>query len=86
MLPEQSVQAHLDLKGRAMLPIHNATFDLALHDWYEPLERVQQAAEQQQVNLLTPMMGVAVSLQQPVADHAWWRLPDTAPESLVAFE
>ena len=35
MLPEQSVQAHRDLRGKAMLPIHNSTFDLALHDWHE---------------------------------------------------
>ena len=60
MMPEQSVQAHLDVKGRYMVPVHNSTFDLALHAWYEPLERVSQAAEDRSVSLLTPMIGERV--------------------------
>lgn len=31
MQPEQSLQAHLDLRGRWLLPIHNGTFDLSIH-------------------------------------------------------
>lgn len=27
MTPEQSVQAHIDLKGKIMTPVHNGTFD-----------------------------------------------------------
>ena len=37
MLPEQTVQAHLDLRGRVLQPIHWGTFNLALHPWYEPM-------------------------------------------------
>ncbi|HEX4936210.1 MAG TPA: MBL fold metallo-hydrolase, partial [Gemmatimonadaceae bacterium] len=33
MQPEQTVQAHQDLGGRWLLPIHNGTFDLAMHGW-----------------------------------------------------
>lgn len=86
MLPEQSVQAHLDLKGRAMLPIHNSTFDLALHDWYEPLERVSAAAELNQVRLLTPIMGEQVSITKPAQSIAWWLelVDQPGEESLVA--
>ncbi|WP_444907192.1 MBL fold metallo-hydrolase [Microbulbifer sp. SSSA008] len=73
MMPEESVQAHLDLGGRAMLPIHNSTFDLALHDWYEPLERAQAAAKDQGVTLVTPIIGEAVRLQSPKATKAWWK-------------
>ena len=29
MTPEQSVQAHVDVKGQVMVPVHNGTFDLA---------------------------------------------------------
>ncbi|WP_444942889.1 MBL fold metallo-hydrolase [Microbulbifer sp. ZKSA006] len=73
MTPEQSVQAHLDLGGRAMLPIHNSTFDLALHDWYEPLERAQVAAKDQGVTLVTPIIGEAVRLHSPATTKAWWK-------------
>lgn len=41
MLPEQLVQAHLDLRGRQLLPIHNGTFDLAMHTREDPFERVR---------------------------------------------
>ncbi|MQU24847.1 hydrolase, partial [Pseudomonas helleri] len=40
MQPEQSLQAHMDLRGRWMLPIHNGTFDLSTHSWQEPFERI----------------------------------------------
>lgn len=73
MLPEQSMQAHLDLQGKAMLPIHNSTFDLALHDWQEPLERVYQASIEQGVTLVTPIMGQKVSIRAPQISDAWWR-------------
>lgn len=73
MLPDQSVQAHIDLKGKAMLPVHNGTFDLALHDWYEPFEVIHNLAMQRGVTLLTPIMGEQVALQEPKHYTAWWR-------------
>lgn len=33
MGPEQAVQAHRDLRGKVMMPVHWGTFDLALHAW-----------------------------------------------------
>lgn len=73
MLPEQSMQAHLDLKGKAMMPIHNGTFDLSLHDWYEPFERISELAGQNGVELLTPIFGDNVTLSNPVSNYAWWK-------------
>ncbi len=73
MLPEQSVQAHIDLKGQWMMPIHNGTFDLAMHAWTEPFERALQAAKRQNVNITTPKMGEAVDILKPHAGSTWWR-------------
>ena len=88
MMPEESMQAFLDLRGKAMLPIHNSTFDLSMHDWYEPLEKISELAEQHQVNLLTPIMGEAVSINQPQAAYAWWRdiMPAEEKKLLLAAE
>lgn len=36
MMPHQSIQAHIDLNGKVLFPIHNGTFDLSIHAWYEP--------------------------------------------------
>ncbi|GGP96694.1 MBL fold metallo-hydrolase [Shewanella ulleungensis] len=73
MLPEQSLQAHIDVNAKAMIPVHNGTFDLALHDWFEPFERINKLAKQHNVTLLTPKFGQAVMLANPQANELWWR-------------
>jgi L-ascorbate metabolism protein UlaG (beta-lactamase superfamily) len=73
LMPEESVQAHIDLRGRAMLPIHNSTFDLSIHAWYEPLERVSALAAEHGVQLLTPVIGAPVQVFEPRPTYAWWR-------------
>ncbi|QNM96026.1 MBL fold metallo-hydrolase [Chitinimonas koreensis] len=73
MQPEETLQAHLDLGGKWLLPIHNGTFDLALHDWYEPFERIAALAAAKGVPISTPQMGEAVTIAQPPAMQAWWR-------------
>lgn len=73
MLPEQSLQAHLDLRGKWLLPIHNGTFDLSLHAWHEPFERISALAQARQVALTTPRMGQSVDMLRPPAEDAWWR-------------
>lgn len=73
MLPRESVQAHLDLQGRVMFPIHNGTFALAFHSWFDPLERVVQAAQKRQVRVTTPMMGQIVPLKSYTPGNLWWR-------------
>jgi L-ascorbate metabolism protein UlaG (beta-lactamase superfamily) len=86
MRPEETLQAHLDLGGRWLAPIHNGTFDLAFHPWYEPFERIHELAQAAGVALATPMMGERLSLAQPQRGGAWWRqampapLPTPAPE------
>jgi L-ascorbate metabolism protein UlaG (beta-lactamase superfamily) len=73
MQPEETLQAHLDLGGRWLLPIHNGTFDLALHAWYDPFERITALAETANVALATPQMGERVDMDQLTAGVPWWR-------------
>ncbi|WP_246434794.1 MBL fold metallo-hydrolase [Teredinibacter haidensis] len=72
MTPEQSLQAHKDLGGAHMMPIHNGTFDLAFHSWYEPLQRISALAKQGGVSLLTPIMGQVITLNNIPTTLAWW--------------
>ncbi|QYK06079.1 MBL fold metallo-hydrolase [Shewanella zhangzhouensis] len=72
MMPEESLQAHLDVKGQVMVPIHNGTFDLALHDWYEPLEQIRALAWDRSVKIATPIFGEALSLTLPGSGSDWW--------------
>ncbi|WAC72997.1 MBL fold metallo-hydrolase [Roseateles sp. SL47] len=75
MQPEQTLQAHLDLRGRRLMPIHNGTFDLAMHRWQDPFERIQALARLRSVELVTPIMGAPVDIHQPAATDAWWQAP-----------
>jgi L-ascorbate metabolism protein UlaG (beta-lactamase superfamily) len=73
MQPEQTLQAHLDLQGRWLMPVHNGTFDLALHAWHEPFDRIHALAQARGVPLATPGMGERLSLAQPQAGARWWQ-------------
>lgn len=72
MQPEHSLQAHIDLKGRWMMPIHNGTFDLAFHAWHEPFDRILALAEARNVLITTPEMGEAFNVKQPHSGRSWW--------------
>ncbi|MFL9582709.1 MBL fold metallo-hydrolase [Stenotrophomonas sp. AB1(2024)] len=73
MQPEQTVQAHQDLRGNWLVPIHNGTFDLAMHRWEEPFERVSALAAERGIALSTPVMGERLDLTAPHAGTPWWR-------------
>ncbi|KVF72518.1 hydrolase [Burkholderia sp. FL-7-2-10-S1-D7] len=76
MQPEETVQAHIDLRGRTLMPIHNGTFDLAMHRWQEPFERVTALAMARGVELSTPRMGERLDLNAPHRGERWWRTVD----------
>ena len=56
-MPEQSVQAHIDVKGEKMMAIHWSKFQLALHSWTEPIERARAEAKFKEVELIEPIIG-----------------------------
>ncbi|MGY2613566.1 MBL fold metallo-hydrolase [Bacillus pretiosus] len=74
MLPEETVQAHIDVKGDLLLPIHWGAFTLALHEWSDPIERVTKEAKRLGVNIATPQIGESITLKSTdYPSSAWWR-------------
>ncbi|WP_233218121.1 MBL fold metallo-hydrolase [Roseateles chitinivorans] len=73
MQPEQTMQAHVDLRGRRLLPIHNGTFDLAMHRWQDPFERISALARLRKVELVTPVIGAPLAIEEPGPTPAWWQ-------------
>ena len=55
MGPLGALQAHKLLRAKKLLPIHWGTFELALHAWSEPAETLTRAAQEQGVEILTPL-------------------------------
>jgi len=72
LFPEQTVQAHLDLKGIVLHPIHWATFNLALHSWYDPMVRLTAAAESKNVKYATPIVGETTLYGKTIPTTKWW--------------
>lgn len=74
MMPEEVAQAANDLNAKTLLPSHNSKFKLAKHVWYEPLDRITQASQQQDYRLITPMIGEVVGLDDNHQMFSqWWR-------------
>ena len=89
--PEQAVRAHRLVRGGVMLPVHWGTFDLALHSWTEPMERVLVAAEAEGVRVLTPRPGQSIEPAQPPPPQRWWpaapwRRVSEAPQASTGVE
>jgi L-ascorbate metabolism protein UlaG (beta-lactamase superfamily) len=72
LFPEQTVQAHLDLKGVVLHPIHWATFNLALHSWYDPMVRLTAAAESKNIKYATPIVGETTLYGKSIPATKWW--------------
>jgi L-ascorbate metabolism protein UlaG (beta-lactamase superfamily) len=72
MQPEESLQAHIDLQGKVLLPIHNGTFDLSLHAWHDPFDRITQLASERRLPIATPEIGQPLDILQPHAETKWW--------------
>lgn len=76
MLPEQAVQASLDVKTKNMMLMHWGSFTLAFHGWNEPIERAENEAEKLKVNLIAPKIGDTISLDSDfnIPTSEWWNL------------
>ena len=73
MLPEDGVATHVDVRGGLMIPVHWATFNLALHDWSEPADRVWAEAKARDVRLAIPRPGERVDVDAPPPVDGWWQ-------------
>lgn len=68
--PHNAMQAHLDLGGEKMLPVHWGTFDLALHSWTQPARVLAEEAPGKQIQLVTPRVGEPV--EPSTTTEFWW--------------
>lgn len=83
MQPEETIRAHIDLQGVRLLPIHNGTFDLSMHSWREPLERIAALGKVHNIPIIIPRMGEPASTFEFVANRRWWEYPDNFNESAI---
>lgn len=73
-LPEDVIQASLDIRAKNIIPVHSAKFALALHPWNEPLQKVTTLGKEKNLHILTPKIGEVLDLNKK--DHqfsTWWQ-------------
>ena len=73
MFPEETAQAHLDVNGKLLMPIHWGKFDLSLHPWKESVQRLEKKAQAENISLFTPEIGQTVSLADSSDLDLWWK-------------
>jgi len=77
MMPEQSVQASIDVQAEVFFPVHWGKFDLATHQWDEPIKRATAEAAKLGVTMYTPVVGQVFSVTDNKSDDVtrpWWEL------------
>ena len=73
MSPEDAVRTHADVRGRVMIPVHWATFNLGFHAWNDPVERALAAAAAMHITLYVPRPGELVEPRAIPVQTRWWR-------------
>ena len=74
MMPEEAVQATMDLKAKVFMPVHWGKFALANHIWNEPVKRASKASADSGVKITTPLIGEPVVVSRHYPDSVWWEI------------
>ena len=72
MMPEQSVQAGLDLKGKVLMPIHWGAFELSIHQWTDPIKRFKAESQRLDATMAHPFIGERFQLGRDLPQVEWW--------------
>ena len=75
IFPEELVRAHQDLRGGLLIPVHWGTFNLAFHDWNDPVRRITAEAARRGIVVAVPRPGQVVEPSSPPPEDPWWRTP-----------
>jgi len=73
MLPDDLMKAFNDLNAKCLFPVHSSKFALGNHAWDEPLIKASANCKEQNISLLTPMIGEQVNLKDSTQKFSeWW--------------
>jgi L-ascorbate metabolism protein UlaG (beta-lactamase superfamily) len=72
MMPEQSVQAGIDVKGMLLMPIHWGAFQLSVHAWTDPIKRFKAKSRELRAPMVHPYIGERFCLGIDFPREEWW--------------
>jgi L-ascorbate metabolism protein UlaG (beta-lactamase superfamily) len=70
--PDCAAAAFHALGGGLLMPIHWGLFDLALHPWRQPIERLLELSAAQSIPLFAPEPGLPTEVTPGIVSN-WWR-------------
>ena len=73
MTPEEGVAAGLDGRAKLVIPVHWATFQLAMHPWGEPADRAWREAKAADLPVAIPRPGERIDVAAPPSVDGWWQ-------------
>lgn len=74
-MPEEVVQAAIELKAKKLLPVHWGKFALAQHDWDELIIQVSEFGRKAGLPVLSPRIGEEVNLKDGRQVFSkWWEV------------
>lgn len=71
LYPHEALRVTREVGAPMMLPTHWGVFDLALHPWKESIQMTLDAADDHQVQVLTPLMGEKIVPGETIT-KVWW--------------
>lgn len=72
MMPNEVLQAAIDLKAKALFPVHSSKFTLANHNWNEPLSKISELVQTTDIKLVTPLIGERTQILSEKTFQKWW--------------
>lgn len=73
MMPEESVQAAIDVRSKRAMPIHWGKFNLSIHAWNEPPLRFIKRAEELKLPIIIPKIGETFSTNSVPEITNWFQ-------------
>jgi L-ascorbate metabolism protein UlaG (beta-lactamase superfamily) len=71
--PDGAAEAFRRLGGGVLLPMHWGLFNLALHAWRQPVERIEELAAERNIQLFLPKPGEPTEFRGAGVSSGWWK-------------
>jgi len=73
LMPDEILQAAMELRASTIFPVHSSKFVLGTHGWDEPLSMISANAMTENLRVITPKIGEPVSIRDK-SQHfeKWW--------------
>lgn len=71
-MPDEVIKGFVDLKGENLIPIHWGMFTLAMHNWFDPPVEIKKRAKDQNISLITPIIGQVIDMKKMTSTESWW--------------